>query len=135
MRAASVEHTDWSEIELLYAMLEAMQPSPVVTLNRAVAVAKVRGPAAALEMTEALVEALSGYLYYYVVRGTWLQELGRTVEARETFDNALALARTPAHAANIRGLLKKLDERDVPQARPHQSGAFPVTCGCRAPCA
>ena len=58
MRArARAEDTDWAEIEQLYAMLETLQPSPVVTLNRAVAVAKVRGPAAALDMIEPLARA------------------------------------------------------------------------------
>ena len=55
-RAARPQDTDWAQIDLLYASLERLQPSPVVTLNRAVAVAKVRGPAAALEMIEPLAD-------------------------------------------------------------------------------
>ena len=56
-RAATPDETDWVQIDLLYGALEIMQPSPVVTLNRAVAVSKVRGPAAALEMIEPLERA------------------------------------------------------------------------------
>ena len=55
--APTPEDTDWAEIDLLYATLERLQPSPVVTLNRAVAVAKVRGPAAALAMIEPLARS------------------------------------------------------------------------------
>ena len=62
--AASAEDTDWAEIEQLYAALERLQPSPLVTLNRAVAVAKVRGPADALAMIEPLGARLSGYFYF-----------------------------------------------------------------------
>ena len=56
-RAARPEDTDWAQIDLLYAALETLQPSPVVTLNRAVAVSKVRGPEAALAMIEPLARA------------------------------------------------------------------------------
>ena len=68
-RAARPEDTDWTQIDLLYGALEVMQPSPVVTLNRAVAVSKVRGPEAALEMIEPLAARLSSYFHYFGVRG------------------------------------------------------------------
>ena len=61
------EDTDWAGIDLLYAALERMQPSPVVTLNRAVAVAKVRGAAEALAMIEPLAPKLGGYFYFHGV--------------------------------------------------------------------
>jgi RNA polymerase sigma-70 factor, ECF subfamily len=76
-RAARAEDTDWNEIDVLYATLERMTPSPVITLNRAVAVAKAKGPAAALAMIEPLAHELSGYFYYFGVRGALLQQLGR----------------------------------------------------------
>jgi len=60
-RARRVEDTDWTQIDHLYAVLERMQPSPVVTLNRAVAVAKLNGPEAALALLDPLEEKLSGY--------------------------------------------------------------------------
>jgi RNA polymerase sigma-70 factor, ECF subfamily len=76
-RAAKPEDTDWPQIDLLYGALEIMQPSPVVTLNRAVAVSKVRGPGAALEMIEPLGERLSSYFHFFGVRGAFLMQLGR----------------------------------------------------------
>lgn len=101
-RAARFEETDWAEIDLLYATLERLQPSPVVTLNRSVATAKVHGPDAALAMVEPLAGKLSGYFHFHGVRGHFLMQLGRGDEAREAFDRAIALARTPAEAAHIR---------------------------------
>src|SRR5262249_30550907 len=68
-RAARPADTDWAQIELLYVALERLQPSPVVTLNRAVAVAKVRGPQAALDMIEPLAARLSGYFHFFGVKG------------------------------------------------------------------
>ena len=68
-RAKRADDTDWAQIDLLYANLERLQPSPVVTLNRAVAVNKVRGPAAALEMIEPLSPKLSSYFYFHGVKG------------------------------------------------------------------
>ncbi len=108
--AKRFEDTDWSEIEQLYGVLETLQPSPVVTLNRAVAVAKVRGPAAGLEMIAPLKEQLAGYFYFHGVTGALLDELGRTEEARVAFDRAIALANTPAEAAHIRQHLDRLSK-------------------------
>jgi RNA polymerase sigma-70 factor (ECF subfamily) len=106
--AARSEDTDWSEIDQLYATLERLQPSPVVTLNRAVAVSKVQGPAAALAMIEPLAQPLAGYFHFYGVKGGLLMQLGRTDEARVAFDQAIALAHTPAEAAHIRMHLDRL---------------------------
>jgi RNA polymerase sigma-70 factor (ECF subfamily) len=107
-RAARPEDTDWAEIDLLYATLERLQPSPVVTLNRAVAVAKVRGPAAALDMIEPLAPRLSGYFHFFGTKGAFLMQLGRADEARTAFDRAIALANTAAEAAHIRIHLDRL---------------------------
>jgi RNA polymerase sigma-70 factor (ECF subfamily) len=108
-RAAEPADTDWSEIALLYGALERMTPSPVITLNRAVAVSKTdAGPQAALDLLEPLAERLSGSFYYYGARGHFLMQLGRGREAREAFDRAIALANTPAEAAHIRQHLDKL---------------------------
>lgn len=85
-----------------------MQPSPVVTLNRAVAVSKVRGPEAALQMIEPLGERLSGYFHFFGVRGALLMQLGRNEEARVAFNRAIALANTSAEAAHIRTHLDRL---------------------------
>jgi RNA polymerase sigma-70 factor (ECF subfamily) len=107
-RAARAEETDWVEIGLLYRALEQLQPSPVVTLNRAVAVAKAEGPEAALDLIEPLAERLSGYFYFFGVKGNLLMQLGRNGEAKAAFDRAISLARTPAEAAHIRMHLDKL---------------------------
>ena len=107
-RAAKPEDTDWAQIDLLYGALEVMQPSPVVTLNRSVAVSKARGPEAALEMIEPLAERLSNYFHYFGVRGAYLMQLGRNEEARVAFDRAIALANTSAEAAHIRMHLDRL---------------------------
>jgi RNA polymerase sigma-70 factor (ECF subfamily) len=107
-RSPSAAETDWQEIDTLYGVLEQLQPSPVVTLNRAVAVSKLQGPAAALEMIEPLGEKLQGYFHFFGAKGAWLHELGRTDEARVAFDKAIALAHTPAQAAHIRQHLDRL---------------------------
>jgi RNA polymerase sigma-70 factor, ECF subfamily len=107
-RAPRFEDTDWAEIEQLYAELERLQPSPVVSLNRVVAVAKLRGPAEALAMLDALAKDLRGYFYFFGVRGALLGDLGRPDEAREAFDRALALAKSPAEAAHIRLQIDRL---------------------------
>ena len=102
-RAARPEDTDWAQIDLLYAALETLQPSPVVTLNRAVAVSKVRGPDVALAMIEPLAARLSGYFHFFGLKGALLLQLGRAGEARAAFDRAIALANTAAEAAHILG--------------------------------
>jgi len=109
-RAKRASETDWQEIDTLYGVLEKLQPSPVVTLNRAVAVSKLRGPAAALEMIEPLGDKLQGYFHFFGAKGAWLHELGRIDEARVAFDKAIALAHTPAQAAHIRQHLDRLLE-------------------------
>jgi RNA polymerase sigma-70 factor (ECF subfamily) len=113
--AARPEDTDWAEIERLYAILETVQPSPVVTLNRAVAVAKVQGPAPALALIEPLAERLSGYFHFFGVKGFLLKELARLDEARVAFDRAIALANTPAEAAHIRLHLDRLMQERAPR--------------------
>lgn len=106
--AAQAEDTDWAEIDRLYAALERLQPSPVVTLNRAVAVAKVQGAVAALAMIEKLATPLAGYFHFFGVKGALLMQLGRNDEARVAFDQAIALAHTPAEAAHVRLHLDRL---------------------------
>jgi RNA polymerase sigma-70 factor, ECF subfamily len=113
-RAKTFRETDWSEIDLLYGTLERMQPSPVVSLNRAVAVSKVRGPEAALSMIEPLASRLGSYFYFHGARGAFLHELGRHDDARIAFDRAIALANTAAEAAHIR---MQIDRLQTPNAR------------------
>jgi len=115
-RATRAQDTDWAQIDMLYATLERLQPSPVVTLNRAVAVAKLHGAEAALELIEPLAPRLSGYFYFFGVRGALLQQLGRAGEAREAFNQAIALANTAAEAAHIRMHLDRLQQDGTAEA-------------------
>jgi len=118
-RATRAEDTDWTEIELLYGALEGLQPSPVIRLNRAVAVSKIAGPQVALDLVEPLAERLSTYFHFHGLRGGLLMQLGRNEEARIAFDRAIALANTPAEAAHIREHLdglKAAAEAGLPKA-------------------
>ncbi|KEQ05833.1 RNA polymerase sigma factor [Pseudorhizobium pelagicum] len=111
-RAASAKDTNWAEIDLLYQVLERLSPSPVVTLNRAVAVSKAKGAGEGLLLLEPLGEALDGYFYFHGVRGALLAQAGETRAARDAFGRAIALANSPAEAAHIRQELDRLqDER------------------------
>jgi len=106
--ATRPQDTDWEEIDQLYAVLEALQPSPVITLNRAVAVSKLRGPEAALAVIEPLAPQLDGYFHFFGLKGGLLMQLGRNDEARAAFDRAIALANTATEAAHIRMHLDRL---------------------------
>ena len=103
-RATTAEATDWSRIAALYGELAAVMPSPVVELNRAVAVAMADGPAAGLALVDALraVPALQRYHLLPSVRGDLLAKLGRHAEARVEFEQAAALARNEREQALLR---------------------------------
>ncbi len=103
-RAATVAETDWVHIVALYDALSEIAPSPVVELNRAVAVSKAFGPKAALECVDALrdSQALEGYHLLPAVRGDLLEQLGRLGEARAEFERAAALARNEREQALLR---------------------------------
>ncbi|HWD79325.1 MAG TPA: sigma-70 family RNA polymerase sigma factor [Kribbella sp.] len=92
------EDTDWSEILGLYDLLVAKWPSPVVRLNRAVAVSYVQGPAEALDQLPD-DPALATYPYLYSTRAELLRRLGRPTEARAAYEEALAFTSDPAQAA------------------------------------
>jgi len=115
-RAPTFEQTDWAGIDALYATLERLKPSPVVTLNRAVAVSKTKGPEAALAMIEPLDERLAGYFYFHGAKGSLLLQLDRKREARESFDRAIALATTAAEATHIRAHIDRLIAESEKQA-------------------
>jgi RNA polymerase sigma-70 factor (ECF subfamily) len=122
-RAARFEDTDWSGIERLYAALERIQPSPVITLNRAAALSKVEGPELALAMIEPLAERLAGYFHFHGARGALLLQLGREAEARACFDQAIALANSAAEANHIRQHLDRLAKE---WAKPMSGDAAPA---------
>jgi RNA polymerase sigma-70 factor, ECF subfamily len=94
-RAATAAETDWPRIAALYEQLARLLPSPVVELNRAVAVAQAYGPAAGLALVDPLRDepALAGYHLLPAVRGDLLARLERPDEAREEFERAAALTR------------------------------------------
>ncbi|WP_405561539.1 sigma-70 family RNA polymerase sigma factor [Streptomyces canus] len=93
--AYSYDETDWPAIATLYALLAARAPSPVVELNRAVAVSMAEGPGPALEIVDALTDepAMNDYHLLPSVRGDLLARLGRTAQARAEFERAAALTR------------------------------------------
>ena len=94
-RARTAEETDWVRIVALYDALAQVAPTPVVELNRAVAVSMAFGPSAGLELVDAMREEPSLQSYHWLpsVRGDLLARLGRTEEAREEFERAASLAR------------------------------------------
>lgn len=94
-RARTPEETDWERIVLLYDALLQIRPSPIVALNRAVAVGMAHGPAAGLDAVDRLVAeaALAGYHLLPSVRGDLLMKMGRVDEAREEIERAIAMTR------------------------------------------
>ena len=110
-RAATAADTDWAQIDRLYQTLERLQPSPVVTLNRAVAIAKLHGPQAGLDLIAPLAEALDGYFYYHGAVGAFQQQLGHTEAARHAFTRAIACAGSLSEAAHIRHHLDRLENK------------------------
>ncbi|WP_329456128.1 RNA polymerase sigma factor [Streptomyces sp. NBC_01497] len=100
-RAAAYEETDWTAIATLYARLAALTPTPVVELNRAVAVSMAQGPGPALALVDAVAgdPALAGYHLLPAVRGDLLARLGRAGEARTAFEEAAALTRNARERA------------------------------------
>ena len=91
--APSADETDWPQIVALYDVLLRMDPSPVVELNRAVAIAMRDGPAAGLALVDRLVKELDGYHLLHAARADLCRRLGRAKEARQSYERALKLAR------------------------------------------
>jgi RNA polymerase sigma-70 factor, ECF subfamily len=97
--APTAEVTDWGQILQLYDQLLAVAPGPVVALNRAVAVAEVQGPAAALDLVDGL--DLDRYYLYHAIRADLLRRLGRSCEAARAYEGALALTGNAAERAYL----------------------------------
>jgi predicted RNA polymerase sigma factor len=99
-QARTAKETDWSRISALYAELARIAPSPIVELNRAVAVSMAEGPEAALAIVDLLVREprLENHHLLLSVRGDLLDKLGRHGEARAEFEAAAGLAATGANA-------------------------------------
>ena len=97
--ARSAADTDWSQVLALYDQLVRLDPSPIVALNRAVAVAEVDGPDVALALVDRL--PLDGYHAWHVARADLLRRLGRSGEAREAYDAAIAATQNSAERAYL----------------------------------
>ena len=99
--ARDIRDTDWSQIVALYDHLVRLDPSPIVALNRAIAVAEVDGPEVALASVDRLDEALTGYHAYHATRADLLRRLGRSAESRAAYDRAIELAGNTAETAYL----------------------------------
>jgi RNA polymerase sigma-70 factor (ECF subfamily) len=110
-RAASAAETDWDRIVSLYSALLALNPSPVIELNRAVAVAMRDGPAAGLGLVEGLLERgdLVDYHLAHAARGELLRRAGQPREARQAFARALTLARLEPERRLLRRRIDELE--------------------------
>jgi len=97
--APTASATDWRQILALYDQLMAIAPTPVVALNRAVAMAETQDPQAALDLVDTL--DLAGYHVYHAVRAALLTRLGRTAEAVDAYDRAAALTANPVEEAYL----------------------------------
>jgi RNA polymerase sigma-70 factor, ECF subfamily len=108
--AGSVDETDWGRIVAFYDGLTVASPSPIVELNRAVAVAMRDGPAAGLELVEAILARgeLADYHLAHAARADLCRRLGRVVEARSAYEQALGLARQEPERRFLRGRLAEL---------------------------
>jgi RNA polymerase sigma-70 factor, ECF subfamily len=107
-QAGSAEATDWRQIALLYEELERVLPSPVVVLNRAVAVAMADGPEAGLELVDAVAESLDSYHLLHAARADLLRRQGRFGEAAGAYVRALELATNAAERRFLEGRLAEV---------------------------
>ncbi|GLY24422.1 DUF6596 domain-containing protein [Micromonospora sp. NBRC 101691] len=107
--APTVRDTDWSTIVALYGRLALLDPSPIVWLNRAVAVAEVDGPGAGLAEIDRLAGVLDGYHAFHAARADLLRRLGRGDESRAAYDRAIGLAGNPAERAYLTRRRHQLD--------------------------
>lgn len=110
--------TDWAQIVVLYELLAAMTPSPVVRLQQAIARARLEGPAAALAGVDELAGQLAGYHLMHATRAELLRELGRAEEAEAADRQALALTRNPAEQALLENRLRRYPAPETKRERP-----------------
>jgi RNA polymerase sigma-70 factor (ECF subfamily) len=111
--AAAADETDWTQILGLYEVLLRVTPSPVIALNRAVAVGEVMGPASGLAAVDSLVAdpSLAEYRFFHATRADFLRRLGRWAEAVEAYQRALELAPNATEAAYLRGRIAEARAR------------------------
>ena len=99
--ARDIRDTDWSQVVALYDQLVRLDPSPIVALNRAIAVAELDGPEVALAAVDRLQRRLAGYHAYHAARADLLRRLGRSEESRAAYDAAIELAGNTAETAHL----------------------------------
>ena len=99
--ARDIRDTDWSQVVALYDQLVSLDPSPIVALNRAIAVAELDGPEVALAAVDRLEPRLAGYHAYHVTRADLLRRLGRGEQSRAAYDRAIELAGNTAETAHL----------------------------------
>jgi RNA polymerase sigma-70 factor, ECF subfamily len=99
--ARDVRDTDWSQVVALYDQLVHLDPSPIIALNRAVAVAELDGPEVALAAVDRLEHRLAGYHAYHATRADLLRRLGRSQKSRAAYDRAIDLAGNTAETAYL----------------------------------
>ncbi|HEY9409579.1 MAG TPA: DUF6596 domain-containing protein [Jiangellaceae bacterium] len=99
--ARDVRDTDWSQVVALYDQLVRLDPSPIIALNRAIAVAELDGPDVALAAVDRLEDTLAGYHAYHATRADLLRRLGHSKESRAAYDTAIELAGNTAETAYL----------------------------------
>jgi RNA polymerase sigma-70 factor (ECF subfamily) len=110
--ARDARDTDWSQIVALYDQLARLDPSPIIALNRAVAIAELDGPEVALAAVERLEGELAGYHAYHATRADLLRRLGRGQQSRAAYDKAIELAGNTAETAYLTRRRDQLSSRD-----------------------
>jgi RNA polymerase sigma-70 factor (ECF subfamily) len=105
--ARDVRDTDWWQVVALYDQLVRLDPSPIIALNRAIAVAELDGPAVALAIVDRLEDELAGYHAYHATRADLLRRLGCRTESREAYERAIELA---GNTAEVAFLARRRDE-------------------------
>ncbi len=105
--APDVRDTDWSQVVALYDQLVCLDPSPIVALNRAIAVAELGGPQVALAAVDRLEDTLAGYHAYHATRADLLRRLGCSQQSRVAYDRAIELA---GNTAEIASLIRRRDQ-------------------------
>jgi len=105
--ARDVRDTDWSQVLALYDQLVRLDPSPIIALNRAIAVAELDGPEVALAAVVRLEDKLAGYHAYHATRADLLRRLGRSQKSRAAYDKAIEMA---GNAAEVAYLTRRRDQ-------------------------
>jgi RNA polymerase sigma-70 factor (ECF subfamily) len=123
--ADSFEATDWPQIVALYDHLFSVMPTPVVALNRAIAIAEIEGPGAALIMLDAIAAILDNYHLMHATRGTMLRRLGQRDAAQAAFERAAHLATTEADRQFLAQQIEELAENGARRHRPPGGSTSP----------